>query len=201
MYRGAPAGFAPATVPLTAAERREFLDELAAVFTDQDDASLVLGRLDFPAARRPTWTTGIRFWTAITEELDKGIMHEPYDRLLREALDFYPTNSVFGRLAAGRWDSPDRAEVSPEPPSEQQRPGPKPTASELRGRLRAYRAKASRLGFAEDDTLLSLYATANAALTSRPVNRRRAEAAVHAYERAVHARDDGGSGAREGTDR
>ncbi|MBE3202788.1 MULTISPECIES: hypothetical protein [Parafrankia] len=60
--------------------------------------------------------------------------------------------------------------------------------------MRSYRVKASRLGFAEDHTLLTLYATADAAVASRPIDLRRAAAAVHAYEMAVYARDEGASG-------
>ncbi|MEU6033808.1 hypothetical protein ABZ801_00195 [Actinomadura sp. NPDC047616] len=56
---------------------------------------------------------------------------------------------------------------------------------ELRGRLEAYRAKAARLGLAEDDGLTTLYKRARDLLWSAPCDLRRATVAVADYQRAI----------------
>ncbi|GAA2621781.1 hypothetical protein SMC26_33090 [Actinomadura fulvescens] len=58
---------------------------------------------------------------------------------------------------------------------------------ELRGRLGAYRAKAARLGFAEDEMLTRLYGEARELLWTAPCDLRRATAAVADYQRAIKA--------------
>lgn len=58
---------------------------------------------------------------------------------------------------------------------------------ELRGRLEAYRAKAARLGFAEDDALTGLYERARELLWTAPCDLRRSTAAVAEYQRAIKA--------------
>ncbi|MFG1997989.1 hypothetical protein ACGFNU_02440 [Spirillospora sp. NPDC048911] len=58
---------------------------------------------------------------------------------------------------------------------------------ELRGRLMAYRAKAARLGFAEDELLTRLYGEARELLWTAPCDLRRATAAVAEYQRAIKA--------------
>ncbi len=69
---------------------------------------------------------------------------------------------------------------------------------ELRGRLEAYKAKAARLGLAEDERLTELYQQARDLLWTAPCDLRRATAAVAAYQRAIRDRRDeprsGGSG-------
>ncbi|MEW2357465.1 hypothetical protein [Spirillospora sp. NPDC029432] len=60
---------------------------------------------------------------------------------------------------------------------------------ELRGRLEAYRAKAGRLGFAEDERLTELYGAARSLLWSAPCDLRRSTAAVAEYQRAIRARE------------
>ncbi len=200
-----PGSAPPDDLRLTDEERRRLLGALASVFNDQDSANLVLRHAGFPRERRPPWTTPIQYWTAITEELDNGIIREPYRRLLREALRVYPTNPVFHPLFRSGRESgnPDRPRVLPAPPPPPPNPPPpskvppgrpRATAAELRGRLRAYRVKASRLGLAEDAALLALYSAADAVLTTRPLDPRRAEEAIHAYEKAVHARGEAASG-------
>ncbi|MFI0354561.1 hypothetical protein [Actinomadura sp. 9N407] len=56
---------------------------------------------------------------------------------------------------------------------------------ELRGRLEAYRAKAARLGFAEDEGLTELYARARELLWSAPCDLRGSTAAVARYQDAI----------------
>ncbi|MEU5875939.1 hypothetical protein [Spirillospora sp. NPDC047279] len=58
---------------------------------------------------------------------------------------------------------------------------------ELRGRVEAYRAKAARLGFAEDELLTRLYGEARELLWTAPCDLRRATAAVAEYQRAIRA--------------
>ncbi|MBB4771961.1 hypothetical protein [Actinomadura livida] len=58
---------------------------------------------------------------------------------------------------------------------------------ELRGRLEAYRAKAARLGLAEDERLTGLYGEARDVLWTAPCDLRRATAVVAEYQRAIRA--------------
>ncbi|MCO6010693.1 hypothetical protein NE236_37620 [Actinoallomurus purpureus] len=60
---------------------------------------------------------------------------------------------------------------------------------ELRGRLDAYRAKAGRLGGAEDPELTALYQRAHDLLWTSPCDLRRATAALSEYQRAIGDRE------------
>ncbi|NDU74454.1 hypothetical protein GWI34_17710 [Actinomadura sp. DSM 109109] len=62
---------------------------------------------------------------------------------------------------------------------------------ELRGRLEAYRVKASRLGLAEDADLARSYEQARELLWTSPCDLRQATVAVTAYQRAVTSRAKG----------
>lgn len=62
---------------------------------------------------------------------------------------------------------------------------------ELRGRLRAYRVKASRLGHAEDAELARSYQQARELLWTSPCDLRKATVALTAYQRAVTSRTKG----------
>ncbi|MFE3458331.1 hypothetical protein ACFXKD_12380 [Nocardiopsis aegyptia] len=57
--------------------------------------------------------------------------------------------------------------------------------AELRGRLDAYRARAVRLGFAEEDRLAELHREAHWGLWSAPCDLRRATVALSAYQRTL----------------
>lgn len=65
---------------------------------------------------------------------------------------------------------------------------------ELRGRLEAYRAKAARLGLAEDEALTALHGLARDVLWSAPCDLRRATALLAEYQRAIRARENDGTG-------
>ncbi|WP_412544053.1 hypothetical protein R8Z50_16605 [Longispora sp. K20-0274] len=65
--------------------------------------------------------------------------------------------------------------------------------TELRGRLAAYRAKAHRLGLAEDAELAGRHEEARLLLWTAPCDLEAAAAAVTRYQRAVLARDYGGT--------
>ncbi|WP_346041492.1 hypothetical protein [Actinomadura chokoriensis] len=58
---------------------------------------------------------------------------------------------------------------------------------ELRGRLEAYRAKAARLGLAEDERLTALYGEARETLWTAPCDLRRATAVLAEFQRAIRA--------------
>jgi hypothetical protein len=62
---------------------------------------------------------------------------------------------------------------------------------ELRGRLDAYRAKAGRLGRAEDLALDGLYTQARELLFTAPCDLRRATVALAAYQRAITSPEAG----------
>ncbi|OLT12575.1 hypothetical protein BJF79_21825 [Actinomadura sp. CNU-125] len=63
--------------------------------------------------------------------------------------------------------------------------------AELRGRLDAYRAKAARLGLAEDERLCALYEEARDVLWTAPCDLRRATALLAEYQRTVRAGEAG----------
>jgi len=58
---------------------------------------------------------------------------------------------------------------------------------ELRGRLEAYRAKAARLGLAEDERVTELYGEAREVLWTAPCDLRRATTVVAEFQRAIRA--------------
>ena len=62
---------------------------------------------------------------------------------------------------------------------------------ELRGRLEAYRAKAARLGLAEDERLTDLYGRARELLWTAPCDLRRSTAALAEYQRAIQEHERG----------
>ncbi|MDL4813296.1 hypothetical protein [Actinomadura opuntiae] len=62
---------------------------------------------------------------------------------------------------------------------------------ELRGRLEAYRAKAARLGLAEDEALAALHGQARDVLWTAPCDLRRATTLLAEYQRAIRARENG----------
>jgi hypothetical protein len=64
---------------------------------------------------------------------------------------------------------------------------------ELRGRLDAYKAKAGRLGLAEDDALTELHQRARDLLWTSPCDLRRATVALADYQRAITSRAEGTS--------
>ncbi|MBW8485991.1 hypothetical protein K1Y72_26690 [Actinomadura sp. PM05-2] len=62
---------------------------------------------------------------------------------------------------------------------------------ELRGRLDAYRAKAARLGLAEDAGLAEMHARARDLLWTSPCDLRRATMALSGYQQAISSRSKG----------
>jgi hypothetical protein len=62
---------------------------------------------------------------------------------------------------------------------------------ELRGRLQAYRAKAARLGHAEDAELTGMYEEAHAVLWTSPCDLRRATVLLSGYQQAISVRTKG----------
>ncbi|MFI0354044.1 hypothetical protein [Actinomadura sp. 9N407] len=62
---------------------------------------------------------------------------------------------------------------------------------ELRGRLRAYKVKAARLGLAEDDALTRMYEEARALLWTSPCDLRKATVMLSGYQQAITTRAEG----------
>ncbi|MEV4679013.1 hypothetical protein AB0K34_45840, partial [Actinomadura sp. NPDC049382] len=62
---------------------------------------------------------------------------------------------------------------------------------ELRGRLEAYRAKAARLGHAEDAELARIYEQARELLWTSPCDLRKATVSLSGYQRAIMSRAKG----------
>ncbi|WP_250291355.1 effector-associated domain EAD1-containing protein [Frankia sp. CiP1_Cm_nod1] len=88
-------------IRLSRDDRDDFRDELAAVYTTEGAASIVLSQIDFPLAYRPVLLGGNpeQWWSQIFVELSAGTVEgTPYRRLLRTARRRFPGNPVFRRL-------------------------------------------------------------------------------------------------------
>jgi hypothetical protein len=107
-----------------------------------------------------------------------------------------PLDSLAGLAAAGRWlalateldrcDSALAAAVRQTEDCERSAAGGLANRDELRGLLGAYKAKAARLGVAEDADLVASYDQARDLLWTAPCDLAAAAAAVAGYQRAIH---------------
>ncbi len=97
----APVG--DADIPLSRDDRDDLREGLAAVYTTESAAAIILNQIDFPLAYRPVLQGGNpeQWWSQIFFELNAGtIVGAPYRRLLRTASRRFPGNPVFQQLAA-----------------------------------------------------------------------------------------------------
>lgn len=104
--QGAVGGPGPPLVPVTEPEaipaRQRCCEVMARLFTSRTARSQLLERIGVSRDRLPEIGAGNsrEWWWEVLAELDKGIIVDPYSRLVTAALNFYPGNPELGRLAA-----------------------------------------------------------------------------------------------------
>ncbi|WP_322747925.1 MULTISPECIES: TIR domain-containing protein [unclassified Frankia] len=100
------------SVELSPADRATLVDELARVFSTERAANRLFREVGIPLSRLPSFrhTTSIGTWSEITLLLDRGIIADPYPRLLRAALQSYPANSRLRQLANRYGVDPDASD-------------------------------------------------------------------------------------------
>jgi hypothetical protein len=75
----------------------EFIDELAEVFSDLDEARALLDRSRFPHGQIPASGTPMAFWTQVVRKVSYGVSAGGMRALAEAAAKVYPHNDVFGR--------------------------------------------------------------------------------------------------------
>lgn len=88
--------------PFTQGDIVVLLREISRIFSTEERALAFLRSIRYPRELIPTWgdgSTALDFWALIFDDLDRGVMAEPYQRLLRVAMAVYSTNSVLSELA------------------------------------------------------------------------------------------------------
>jgi WD40 repeat protein len=88
-------------ISLSAEDRRLLRAELARTYPSSAAADPVLSAIGFGRERRPSIdaTTPFQAWNEILNELDRGVVADPYRNLLVEVLRYYPANRAFVGLA------------------------------------------------------------------------------------------------------
>ena len=85
-------------------ENRGLLAELTSCFDTEAAAQTLLARLEVPAGRlRPfgSMETG-QWWRHVAKQLDRGLIEDGLDRLLRAAADVFPGNRIFAEYLSPR---------------------------------------------------------------------------------------------------
>jgi hypothetical protein len=90
-----------ADLSLSGDERWELLHACAGVAGTEAAAGLLLDRIAFPYGYRPAWQglAPVPWWRQVFAELDRGIIANPYRRLLEAAVRVYPANHEFTAIA------------------------------------------------------------------------------------------------------
>ncbi len=93
-------------MPLTVAQLRKegLLDALATAFDNETQARMLLDDVDFPAARRPSFSGAgnpLGFWHQVATEIANGVIAGGLEALLSAAASHYPHHPQLGRWAAG----------------------------------------------------------------------------------------------------
>jgi hypothetical protein len=81
------------------------LDELAACFANETDATLLLAAIGFPPAFRPNFqrtSSPMDFWLTICTQLENGRVANGFEQLLAQAAAKLPANRVFAPFAQPR---------------------------------------------------------------------------------------------------
>lgn len=132
-------------MPLTVAQLRKegLLDVLATTFDNEPQAQMLLDDVDFPAARRPSFTGAgnpLGFWRQVATEIANGVVPGGLEALLSAAASHYPHNQQLGRWAEGPPPGPQGAlgpaATVPAPPAAAPAPPPAvaPTAGTPKGK-------------------------------------------------------------------
>jgi hypothetical protein len=90
----------PGTSP--SPDRDDIVNELARVFGNQGDTTLVLERAGVPLELLPPFghMAVASFWQEVCRRLDKGLVQDGFARLVEAAAKLYPGNLVFARFVA-----------------------------------------------------------------------------------------------------
>jgi Effector-associated domain 1 len=80
----------------------QVLDEFATVFSERDQAAMLLHRAGFPSARIPGFTNPLVFWTQTLEAARNGIMAGGVQPLIDAAAALFPNNAVFASAAGSQ---------------------------------------------------------------------------------------------------
>ncbi|CUU58166.1 TIR domain-containing protein [Parafrankia irregularis] len=102
-----PAGWPADDLPLSREDLQRFRTALAAVAPDRTSAEMLLGEIDVPRTRLPSFhSTPEHAWFEVFQTLEAGVVAQPCRRLLAAVLVRYPANRVFldlhDRHVAGR---------------------------------------------------------------------------------------------------
>ena len=82
------------------------LNELAALFHNEDMANILLGLIDFPVALRPDNDRALGYWSEICDSIQAGVLPSGNDlqTLVDVAAQIYPSNPVFQEYSSGSTD-------------------------------------------------------------------------------------------------
>lgn len=82
--------------------RARICDAMSGLFATITDRSQLLARIGIPRHRLPEIQAGNswQWWWEVLEELDKGLVVDPYPRLIAAARATYPGNHLLAQLAA-----------------------------------------------------------------------------------------------------
>ena len=89
----------PGNLKLSQGDLADLLSTLVVVFDDRRAAERLLVTIDYPRGRIPDTQDSGSFWRAIFTDLSNGVVNNPYEQLIRAALQVYPYNSTLDRLA------------------------------------------------------------------------------------------------------
>ena len=73
------------------------IQELAKVFDEREASKLLLLHADFPLAMLPQFTTPQVYWAKVARKAQNGALHGGLMRIVMQASELYPANSVFAR--------------------------------------------------------------------------------------------------------
>ncbi|MEU7527437.1 effector-associated domain EAD1-containing protein [Saccharothrix sp. NPDC042600] len=81
--------------------RQELARDLAAIFDTEEPAREFLREAGYPASRIPPFTSNARaFWLNVVGELERGIMANGPEAVVRTALSWYPDNDLLAKWLA-----------------------------------------------------------------------------------------------------
>ncbi len=99
------------------------LNELAALFHNEDMANILLDLIDFPVALRPDNDRTLGYWREICNQIQSGAMQGGTDLqpLIDAALELYPANPTFQQYCSDRTEeNPDNSQQPSSSSSETQ---------------------------------------------------------------------------------
>ncbi|MCK9900607.1 toll/interleukin-1 receptor domain-containing protein [Frankia sp. Cpl3] len=87
-------------VRLSSEDRDLLVSELSMIFIMPASVDNLLRRIGIPRRQTPSWssTSSFQLWSSIIDDMEAGIVQEPYERLLTAASSDYPANAVLRDL-------------------------------------------------------------------------------------------------------